>query len=188
MTQENNIRYNFSNNHRIKRICNINGNKFNFDDYIVNKDGTIYSKYNKIYLKPHLRRDGYYTVKINRKDYAIHRLVAQKYIPNPKNYPYINHINHIKTDNRVENLEWCTPRQNSIHGIGKKVYQYDLKGNLVNTYNAITEIDANKFNRKIISNRCRKNNCIHRWYIFSYCELDEEHIHNITRRSKWYCK
>lgn len=68
-------------------------------------------------LKSFTVKNGYEIVQLmNRgKKFAVHRLVGQAFIPNPQNKPQINHINGVKTDNRVENLEWCTQSENMQH-------------------------------------------------------------------------
>lgn len=54
------------------------------------------------------------------KSYDVHPLVAKAFIPNPNNYPQINHKNENRYDNRVENLEWCTPKYNANYGTRNK--------------------------------------------------------------------
>jgi len=76
-------------------------------------------------LKPNLTETGYYAVtlasgiqfkgKFLRKAFKVHRLVALNFIPNPNNFQQINHINGIKTDNNVVNLEWCDASHNIKH-------------------------------------------------------------------------
>jgi hypothetical protein len=57
----------------------------------------------------------YIKYKDSKKPVTLHRMVAKAFIPNPNNYEQINHINGIKTDNRVENLEWCNQSHNQKH-------------------------------------------------------------------------
>lgn len=69
----------------------------------------------KNYLFVNLYKEGGSKQGIN-----VHRLVATAFVPNPNNYPQVNHINEIKTDNRAENLEWCTIKYNSNYGNAKQ--------------------------------------------------------------------
>ena len=98
-------------------------------DYLVSKLGEIFSLKSNRNLKPYKTSKGYLQVRLDGgKTFHVHRLVAEAFIPNPENYPQINHINEDKTDNRVENLEWCNQSYNMGHGTGNNRRSSTLKG------------------------------------------------------------
>lgn len=98
--------------------------------YAVTEDGRVWSYPKKggsidgMWLKSGMFT-GYPTYYL-RKDSVTqcllaHRLVAMTYLMNPKSFPQVNHKNGIKTDNRVENLEWCTAKENMQHAFKNKL-------------------------------------------------------------------
>ena len=91
----------------------------NYENYIITDNGQVFNtKRNKL-IKVQVDKDGYLYVQLWKnsepKKFKMHRLIAMAFIPNPDNKPQVNHINGIKYDNSIENLEWVTQSENSIH-------------------------------------------------------------------------
>lgn len=93
----------------------LNGN------YEITEDGQVYSLISHRFIKGGIYPNGYRFLRIREqeeyKNYLVHRLVAQAFIPNPDNLPVVNHIDGNKLNNRVDNLEWCTQSDNLKHAI-----------------------------------------------------------------------
>ncbi len=142
-----------------------------FEKYEVSSFGRVRNSITGRVLRYATTNGGYVNVGLNhnyiRKSPAVHRLVAQAFIPNPENKPQVNHINKIRNDNRVENLEWTTALENNIHKINEmkennkeitsnqklKINKLDINGNILNTYNSIMEAAEELYNLNY-SNNC----------------------------------
>ena len=96
-----------------------------YEKYSVSSYGRVRNDNKNLILKPEITRYGYYRVRLKGKHICVHQLVARAFIPytglNPdgteiKGRVEVNHKSEIKTDNRVENLEWCDQRYNHNYG------------------------------------------------------------------------
>lgn len=104
-----------------------------FPDYYVTDTGDVYSRnYNHTgrikKLKQIKSRNGYLHVTLNGKQLLVHRLVAETFIPNNDKKLQVNHKNGIKTDNRIENLEWVSASENIIHAYKTLGYNGSMFG------------------------------------------------------------
>ncbi|TCW59060.1 HNH endonuclease [Bacillus thuringiensis] len=102
-------------------------------------------------LKTHIQVQNHYayavfTIDTISKKFSIHRLVAEAFIENPDNKPFVNHKNGVRDDNDVRNLEWVTQAENVKHAFetglntcNKKVAQYSLDNILLDTFESVRE-------------------------------------------------
>jgi len=102
--------------------------------FVVSDDGCVINCSGRV-MKQEVSHKGYLTfsAQINKKRrrFFVHRLIASAFIPNPLNLEQINHKNKDKTDNRIENLEWCNQSENTLHSYhGWQQYAHTL-GNRV---------------------------------------------------------
>ena len=112
--------------------------------YAVTPEGEVWSYKSNKFLKPKFQTDGYLFVSLCKnglkKNYRIHRLVSEAYIPNPENLPQVDHINEDKTNNCVNNLQWITNRDNSRKSKNKPILQFDLDGNFIRDWECASDV------------------------------------------------
>ena len=116
--------------------------------YAVTSCGRVWSYMSQKFLTPISDINGYSYVNLYKneksKHYKVHRLVAEAYIPNPDNLPQVNHKDENKTNNCLQNLEWCDAKYNTNYGtrnekIKKPILQFDLEGNLIREWPSTTD-------------------------------------------------
>lgn len=122
--------------------------------YFVTKQGDVIQEVKNKKLTQFIDKYGYRGVNLKLKGewkrYLVHRLVAKVYIPNPDNKPQVNHKDGDKTNNHVDNLEWCTNQENRNHAVLNLLHKhqkYSLKKDNVflGNFNSSKEI-AERFN------------------------------------------
>jgi hypothetical protein len=89
-----------------------------FSGYTIREDGVVTSRFGRV-VKPQVSKNGYIRVELwengRGRKHLVHRLLAQVFIPNPKNKPQVNHIDGDKANNALLNLEWVTQSENQSH-------------------------------------------------------------------------
>ena len=115
------------------------------DAYEVSSKGNVRLKGSDTNRTPVFVKNGYATILTTNMGkpilYYVHRLVANAFIPNPDNLPQVNHKDHNRANNKVDNLEWCSAKYNTQDAKGSTVYAYDEDKNLIAKFNSLRDAE-----------------------------------------------
>jgi len=130
-----------------------------YDKLVTTEDGKVYRVMCRL-VNPDKGYNGYLRCRDGKGNrHLVHRLVAKEHINNPEGKPQVNHINKIRDDNRVVNLEWVTSQENQEHAIAKQ-WKFACPSGVVHSF-----LNLSKF--------CRDNNLNqgHMWSVFNGNEI-----------------
>ena len=174
---------------KVKEVNKIKGFENINDGYYVSYDGRVFSlrdTHNNVdmkyrhELKQYEKTGGYLyavlTTKNNKLSYIrINRLVAKAFVfGETSKKKYVNHIDEDRKNNRADNLEWVTPRENNNWSLSKIIFVYDLEGNYIKSYENGYEAKKDGFSRSHVHNVCRGIERQHKGYLFSYKKLTKK--------------
>lgn len=143
----------------IYQISNL-GNVKSLDRYVGHPQKGERGRFCKgVTLKMLSDKDGYHKVNLKKKQIAknqrVHRLVADSFIENPQNKPQVNHINGVKNDNRLENLEWVTLSENRQHAYDVGLQNGENRRGKKSNFNKLTETEVLKI-KKLLADGCKQ--------------------------------
>ena len=112
--------------------------------YGITSCGKVWSYRRQKFLTPFYNTKGYLKVDLWKngkvKQFFVHRLVAEAYIPNPDNLPQVDHIDNDKNHNYINNLQWLTNRDNCRKSKNKPILQFDLDGNFIREWECTADV------------------------------------------------
>ena len=125
-----------------------------YESYEISVTGKVRNVKTGRILKQHKKANRYFSIELQpKKQFFIHRLIAENFIPNSDGLPFVNHINGDGFDNRIENLEWVTQKENIFHSknVTKNGTVISMK-KIKEIYHKLPELSKEEFFEKLITN------------------------------------